>query len=222
MITLDYKWNFTPEKSEFIPQLHERVAERVYNLFTSNGGLYIKIGCVLFFFDTYFGDLLRTRSQSIGANAALLPRPMQVKFTSLFDDAPQIPYSVVHKVFVSELCRPPSGPDGVFEIFEENAIASASIAQVHKAKLWPKIGPDGKAEKEERWVAVKVQKPDVSKQIEWDLGAYRMVMWVFEHWAFDLPVYFVVGKLFTIFISLVVPNSQTDGRFHLGSSSTGA
>ena len=48
MITLDYKWNFTPEKSEFIPQLHERVAERVFNLFTSNGGLYIKIGCDLF------------------------------------------------------------------------------------------------------------------------------------------------------------------------------
>lgn len=123
---------------------------------------------------------------------------MQIKFTSLFDDAPQIPYSAVYKVFVSELGRPPSGPDGVFEIFEENAIASASIAQVHKAKLWPKIGPDGKPEKEERWVAVKVQKPDVGKQMEWDLGAYRMVMWVFEHWAFDLPVYFVVGKSFTI------------------------
>lgn len=43
-ITLDYKWNFTPEKSDLIPQLHERVAERMYNLFISNGGLYIKIG----------------------------------------------------------------------------------------------------------------------------------------------------------------------------------
>ena len=49
MITLDYKWNFTQEKSEFIPQLHERVAERAFNLFTSNGGLYIKIG-----FDPFF------------------------------------------------------------------------------------------------------------------------------------------------------------------------
>ena len=43
-ITLDYKLNFTPEKSDQIPQLHERVADRVYNLLTSNGGLYIKIG----------------------------------------------------------------------------------------------------------------------------------------------------------------------------------
>ena len=43
-ITLDYKLNFTPEKSDQIPLLHERVAERMYNLLTSNGGLYIKIG----------------------------------------------------------------------------------------------------------------------------------------------------------------------------------
>lgn len=53
MITLDYKWNFTPEKSELIPQLHERVAERVFNLLTSNGGLYIKIGCAICSFDTH-------------------------------------------------------------------------------------------------------------------------------------------------------------------------
>ncbi|KAG6825667.1 hypothetical protein H0H92_002909, partial [Tricholoma furcatifolium] len=168
-ITLDYKLNFTPEKSDLIPQLHERVAERMYNLFTRNGGLYIKIG------------------QAIGANAAFLPKPMQVKFAKLFDDAPQIPYSTVDQVFRSELGRPPCGPGGVFEIFEEKAVASASIAQVHKAKLWPQPG-----DTEEKWVAVKIQKPDVAQQMEWDLGAYRAVMWMFEHWAFDLPVYFMV------------------------------
>jgi aarF domain-containing kinase len=36
--------NFTPEKSEQIPELHERVADIMFNLFTTNGGLYIKIG----------------------------------------------------------------------------------------------------------------------------------------------------------------------------------
>ena len=44
MISLDYKLNFQPEKADQIPQLHARVADRMYNLFTSNGGLYIKIG----------------------------------------------------------------------------------------------------------------------------------------------------------------------------------
>ena len=129
--------------------------------------------------------------QAIGANAALLPRPVQLKFSKLFDDAPQIPYSIIHSVFLSEFGRSPSGPGGVFEVFEEKAVASASIAQVHKAKLWSMEG------EEERWVAVKVQKPDVGKQMEWDLGAYRIVMWMFEHWAFDLPVYFVVGALYS-------------------------
>lgn len=115
---------------------------------------------------------------------------MQVKFARLFDDAPQIPFSTVDQVFRSELGRPPCGPDGVFEIFEEQAVASASIAQVHRAKLWSQPG-----DTEEKWVAVKVQKPDVAKQMEWDLGAYRAVMWMFENWAFDLPVYFIVGQL---------------------------
>ncbi|KIK55680.1 hypothetical protein GYMLUDRAFT_47642 [Collybiopsis luxurians FD-317 M1] len=169
MITLDYKINFTQEKSDSIPELHSRVADRMYNLFRENGGLYVKIG------------------QAIGANAALLPKPMQEKFARLFDDAPQIPFSDVLRVFKSEFGRPPSGPDGVFEIFDEKAVASASIAQVHRAKLWPAPG-----DKEEKWVAVKIQKPDIAKQMKWDLGVYRMVMWMFEHWAFDLPVYFVV------------------------------
>lgn len=113
---------------------------------------------------------------------------MQIKFASLFDNAPQVPYSTIREVFIKELGKPPDGPDGVFEIFEETAVASASIAQVHKAKLWGK----------DEWVAVKVQKPEVGIQMEWDLGAYRAVMWMFENWAFDLPVYFVVGEYFTV------------------------
>ncbi|KXN84680.1 ABC1 family protein C10F6.14c [Leucoagaricus sp. SymC.cos] len=163
MITLDYKLNFTPEKSEKIPELHERVAQRMYDLLTSNGGLYIKIG------------------QAIGANAAVLPKAFQTKFSTLFDDAPQLPYSIIHDVFIKELGAPPDGPDGVFDIFEKEAVASASIAQVHKAKL------KGRDE----WVAVKIQKPDVGVQMEWDLAIYRTVMWMFES-VFELPVYFAV------------------------------
>ncbi|EIW54588.1 atypical/ABC1/ABC1-B protein kinase [Trametes versicolor FP-101664 SS1] len=166
-IAVDYKLNFTPEKADEIPALQERVAERVYDLLTSNGGLYIKIG------------------QAIGNNAALLPKPLQEKFGKLFDDAPQVPYSVVDSVFRKEFGRAPAGPDGVFEVFEEQAAASASIAQVHRAKLKTTDGS-------EQWVAVKIQKPDVGKQVEWDLGAFRAVMWVYENYLFDLPVYFAV------------------------------
>lgn len=110
---------------------------------------------------------------------------MQEKFAQLFDDAPQIPYATVRSVFESEFHRPPDGPDGVFEFFDETALASASIAQVHKAKLKPEDGG--------HWVAVKVQKPAVAKQVELDLGAFALVMWMYEHWIFNIPAYFIVG-----------------------------
>jgi aarF domain-containing kinase len=42
----------------------------------------------------------------------------------------------------------------MFEYFDEHAVASASIAQVHKARMWP--GP-GETEGEGQWVAVKVK-----------------------------------------------------------------
>ncbi|THH28903.1 hypothetical protein EUX98_g5280 [Antrodiella citrinella] len=142
----------------------------MYDLLTSNGGLYIKIG------------------QAIGNNAALLPRPIQEKFAKLFDDAPQVPFPVILKVFQAEFGRPPTGPDGVFEEFEERAAASASVAQVHRAKL---KSPDGNGQ----WVAVKVQKPAVGKQVNWDLGSYRVVMWLYENYVFKLPVYFAVDHL---------------------------
>ena len=48
MIALDYKLNFTPDNAQGIPALQERVAQRVYDLLTSNGGLYIKIGVLLY------------------------------------------------------------------------------------------------------------------------------------------------------------------------------
>ncbi|KAI0060516.1 ABC1-domain-containing protein [Artomyces pyxidatus] len=167
MIALDYKLNFTPEKSESISSLHERVGERLLNLFSSNGGLYIKFG------------------QAIGANAALLPPPIQAKFSRLFDDAPQVPYSVIARTFEAEFGRPPSGPNGIFAEFEETAVASASIAQVHRARLKREDGTPGEV------VAVKVQKPAVAKQMEPDLAAFGLVMKLYEYF-FDLPAYFVV------------------------------
>ena len=112
---------------------------------------------------------------------------MQVKFSRLFDDAPQVPFADVARVFQEEFGCPPSGPDGLFAEFEETAVASASIAQVHRARLKGKDGNGG------NWVAVKVQKPAVAKQMEPDLATFRIVMWIYENWVFDMPVFFVVG-----------------------------
>ncbi|GJJ13497.1 hypothetical protein Clacol_007751 [Clathrus columnatus] len=169
VVAIDYKLNFQPGQAAKIMDLHERVAERLYNVLVENGGLYIKIG------------------QALAANSALLPTPFQIRFSKLFDDAPQVPYSEIERVFMSEFGRPPKGENGVFAEFEDRAVASASIAQVHKAKLKKKEESESDV-----WVAVKVQKPAVSKQVNWDLAAYRVLMWIYENWVFDMPIYFLV------------------------------
>lgn len=103
---------------------------------------------------------------------------------------------------MKEFGRSPAGPDGVFEIFEKQAAASASIAQVHRAKLKTDDGSD-------KWVAVKIQKPDVSQQVEWDLGAFTAVMWIYEHWLFHLPTMFAVGAWFFWFFFCIGEHHST-------------
>ncbi len=70
----------------------------------------------------------------------------------------------------------------MFETFSHEALASASIAQVHKATLRPRNGSSKGGE----IVAVKVQKPAIEKQMDWDLFSYRSLMWLAER-LFDMP-----------------------------------
>ena len=65
----------------------------------------------------------------------------------------------------------------MFAKFDPEPVASASIAQVHKAWL-----SDGTQ------VAVKVQKPYIRPQMFWDLLCYRMIVWCLDR-AFSLPMY---------------------------------
>ncbi|RHZ82009.1 hypothetical protein Glove_115g30 [Diversispora epigaea] len=154
-IGLDYKINFRPGKGDKIEELHERVANRILNICRSNGGLYIKLG------------------QSIGVQSSILPTAYQRAFKQLYDDAPAVEFEQVVKIFKEDFnCH----PDDIFDDFERNAIASASVAQVHQAKL-----------KDGTLVAVKVQKPDIRKQMYWDLLAYKALMYLYEY-IFDLPL----------------------------------
>ncbi|KAF3941486.1 hypothetical protein ABW19_dt0210393 [Dactylella cylindrospora] len=162
MLTIDYKLNFTESKGNKIGELHLRSAERVFDVLSKNGGLYLKVG------------------QAIAMQAAVLPPAFQQKFAQLFDNAPQVSYREVLKVFKQEFNG--QTPDDIFMpgSFEKQAIASASIAQVHKAKL-----RDGTP------VAVKIQKPEIATWINWDLKSWSVLMWL-ESKFFDLNFYFVV------------------------------
>jgi aarF domain-containing kinase len=114
--------------------------------------------------------------QVIGTQASMLPPSYQNRAKQLFDRAPSVPYKDVENVFKEDF----DGlvPTDVFAEFEMTPIASASIAQVHKAKL-----------KNGDIVAVKIQKPAIKKQLTSDLWAFRALLKLYEY-AFELPLSF--------------------------------
>ncbi|KAJ0166789.1 ABC1 family protein C10F6.14c [Colletotrichum tanaceti] len=172
VVALDYKINFRPEPltGGSVQDLHHRNAERLFELLRHNGGLYLKIG------------------QAIAMQSAVLPPEFQKMFSRMFDDAPQDDWRDVEAVI-----REDFGGKSVEEVFgvsfrgeegkgvmERRARASASVAQVHWARL-----SDG------REVAIKIQKREIAKQITWDLWAFKTVAWIYSKW-FDLPLYSLV------------------------------
>lgn len=157
---LDYKINFreNPPFAESLDHVHRRSAERLFLLLRDNGGLYLKIG------------------QAIAMQSAILPPEFQKMFASLFDDASQNTWAEVRRVIKEDFGREVEDVfDVSFEprlahrdgqsqpgIMEQTARASASVAQVHWARL-----RDG------REVAIKVQKREIARQIGWDLWAFK-------------------------------------------------
>lgn len=175
LCAIDFKLNFTEKKSDKIQQLHERVARRIFNVVSLNGGLYIKMG------------------QAIAMQSAFLPKPYIDMFSKLFDEAPQVSWSQIEHSLTEQLGQP---PDEIFEWIDHTAAASASIAQVHKAKLRNNMPLTNEGEPlESGLVAVKVEKPDVLKQVDWDLAAYRWVMYIYDRYLFDIPLYFTVDYI---------------------------
>jgi aarF domain-containing kinase len=153
VVALDYKINFRahPPFAKSITALHARNAEKLFELLRTNGGLYLKIG------------------QAIAMQSAVLPPEFQKMFQKMFDDAPQNPWSDVEQVVREDFGKSIEEVFGVsFEgkegmgIMEQTARASASVAQVHWARL-----ADG------REVAIKVQKKEIAQQVGADLWTFK-------------------------------------------------
>ncbi len=95
-----------------------------------------------------FGQILSTRSD-------LLPKDFIFELEKLQDDVRPFPFAQVKEIVEREL---ESSISDNFLEFEETALASASLGQVHRARL-----------KDGLQVAVKVQRPEIQLTVETDM-----------------------------------------------------
>jgi ubiquinone biosynthesis protein len=105
------------------------------------------------------GQLLSSRSD-------LLPAPYIAALSRLQDNVTPFPFADVERIVTEELGVRISK---AFEEFDEEPLAAASLGQVHRARL-----RDG------REVVVKVQRPDIKKQMIEDLDALAEIAGVLD------------------------------------------
>lgn len=137
--------------------VHKRSANTLLELCNKNGGCFIKVG------------------QHIGALDYLLPEEYVSTMKVLYSNAPKMNLEDVRAVLKENLN---ADPKDVFEEFDDEPLGTASLAQVHKAKL--------KETGEE--VAVKVQHRYVKKHSFVDIHTMdflvRVVNYVFPQFEF--------------------------------------
>ena len=108
----------------------------------------------------------------------VLPSEYYDEFKEFYDNAPSVSMDQVKLIFQKEFGKDPLQ---VFKTFSEKPMASASIAQVHLATL-----------NDDTKVAVKIQKPNIAVQMEWDLFCHKIILYGFEK-LFDLPLLWTAG-----------------------------
>jgi len=99
--------------------------------------------------------------QIVSSQASTLPDDWRRELDLLQSDVPPVPYEVARQVVVDELGAP---PEDLYARFERRPLAAASLGQVYRATLH-----DG------RDVVVKVQRPNLDRQVRADLGIIRVM-----------------------------------------------
>lgn len=106
--------------------------------------------------------------QGISTRTDIVPPTLAAELRKLQDEVEAEPYESVRAVIETDLEAP---LEELFASFDEEPAAAASLGQVHFATL-----QDGTR------VAVKVQRPDVRRQVEVDIDiALTQARWVAEH-----------------------------------------
>ena len=126
------------------PALHARNGRRLRRAILRLRGLFVKAG------------------QLASVLTTVLPEPFRAELDGLQDRVPAGPFEAVRARIAEELG---AEPDALFATFDRAPIASASLAQVHRATLH-----DG------RQVAVKVQHADIEAIAALDLRAIQTIL----------------------------------------------
>lgn len=131
---------------ERIDGIHRRNARRIERTILKQKGLFIKVGQML----------------SIMSN--FLPEELRKGLEGLQDAVPPHSYPAIEARFLQEFGKRPTE---IFQNFEPEPIASASLGQVHVAYL-----ADGTK------VAVKVQYPEIESIVRTDLKILKRIFWI--------------------------------------------
>ncbi len=125
-------------------EAHARRAQKLTATIASLGPTFIKL------------------AQVFGSRADILPEPYLSSISTLQDQVPPDSPEAIEKVIESELQQK---PDALFDEFERQPVAAASLGQVHRARL------NGER------VAVKVLRPGVEELIALDLEiSFRVLL----------------------------------------------
>jgi predicted unusual protein kinase regulating ubiquinone biosynthesis (AarF/ABC1/UbiB family) len=142
---------------------HRWSAERIYRTALKLEGLLIKTG------------------QFLGSRADVLPQEYVEVLSALQDQVPPEPFAVTRRTVESELG---SRLEDIFASFDETPIASASLAQVHRATL-----------KDGRVAAVKVQYQNIERIVHIDLANMAFFIGLLNRIDGSLDYTFVVNEM---------------------------
>jgi len=157
--SLEGKEEGSKERAETMAALHLRSADKCLKLAQRNGGIYNKAAQFV-------------ASLQAGAGDASIPKPYIDALKIVCDKAPFRPFSDMAKVIEEDFGKPISE---VFQSVDEEPLAAASLAQVHRAVL--KDGTE---------VAVKIQYPGLLEQMASDFAVFRMFGQQIKPGGFDL------------------------------------
>ncbi|EXB86783.1 hypothetical protein L484_007808 [Morus notabilis] len=181
LTAIDYKFSLhglpsnSDEYRRKLSEVHLRSAERSLKLCEANRGFYVKGG--------QFVAALRQ-----------VPKEYSSILSSLQDQAVPCHFKAIKEVLIQNLGQDLSE---IFFSFDENPIAAASIAQVHRAVL-----------KDGHEVAVKVQYPGLQQQLKIDITTMsflsRSVAWFKPYVIFEIILTISSGMRLKMFSNVIL------------------